>query len=47
MVSEKFCFSAPTAEEINGVKHIAEFLPDELDGRDVWIFHNFMESDLE
>ena len=45
--SEKFCFSAPTAEEIQAVKHIAEFMPEDLDGRDAWIYHNFVETDSE
>ena len=43
LISEKFCFSAPTAEEIKAVKHIAEFMPEDLDGRDAWIYRNFVE----
>ena len=44
---EEFYFSAPIAEEIKAVKHIAEFLPEDLDGRDVWIYRNFVENDSE
>ena len=27
--------------------HIAEFMPEDLDGRDAWIYHNFVETDSE
>ena len=47
MISEKFCFSVPTVEEIQAVKHIAEFMPEDLDGRDAWIYHNFVEVSFD
>ena len=47
MISEKFCFSVPTVEEIQAVKHIVEFMPEDLDGRDAWIYHNFVEVSFD
>jgi len=42
-----FEFPLPSREEIKAVKQIAESNPDDLDGRDLWVLQEFVESDFE
>jgi hypothetical protein len=44
---KKFDFPLPSEEEIRVVKEIAKVAPEELDGRDMWILREFLESDSE
>ena len=48
MIFQKtFEFPLPSEEEIKAVKRIAKFNPEDLDGREMWILQEFVESDFE
>ena len=46
MIFSKFDFSLPSQEEIRAVKEIADSNPELLDGRELWILKEFVESDF-
>jgi len=41
-----FDFTFPTGEEIKIVKELAEFNPEMIDGREMWILQNFVGDEL-
>jgi len=42
-----FEFTSPSKEEIKAVKQIAKSSPEDLDGREMWILQEFVESDFK
>jgi len=42
-----FNFSLPTREEIEAVKEFARSNPEMLDGRELWILKEFLESEFQ
>ena len=44
---KKFDFPLPNREEIEAVLELAKSNPEALDGRDMWIFREFLGSDEE
>ena len=44
---KNFNFSLPDREELAAVRMLAEINPELLDGRDIWIYREFLAGDGE
>ncbi len=44
--SKKFDFPLPSQEELEAIRLLARYCPEELDGRDLWVLQNFL-GDLQ
>jgi len=44
--SEKFNFLFPNGEEIRAVKEMADSCPEAMDGRELWIWKEFLGCDF-
>ena len=47
MISEKFNFHLPNREELETAKLLAETCPELLDGRDMWVYKEFLAGESE